>query len=421
VHAGCAISLAAVSAWMLSELMAGHEYTHPYYRVWEGSLKLVTWTAFAILLDRLHGALERSNQRVLAVLESLDALAYVVDWTSDRVLYANARCRIAYGLDARAAAAAIEGHWRPDPRAAFSAARLLDARGRPNAGCVVEFRDEARSRRYTVHGRAIDWIDGRLARLLVATEVTERRETELETHQHGRMERERAARLIMLGEMASTLAHELNQPLAAIANYNRGSLRQLRSGAWKVEELRDALDKCAQQAERAGRIIHRVRDLVRRRAPHRAACRLQNIVHDVRALLTADLAAAHVRFTADIDEALPAVHADRELIEQALTNLCRNAIDAMRATPAHARALTVRARVRAGGDVEIEVCDTGCGVPPEVAANRFELFYTTREEGCGIGLHLCRSVLELHQSRLAVRSNPGGGAVFSFVLPIAAR
>jgi two-component system sensor histidine kinase DctS len=208
-------------------------------------------------------------------------------------------------------------------------------------------------------------------------------------------------------------------PLAAIANYNRGALRLLASGTWQAAELRDALDKCAQQAERAGRIIHRVRDLVRRREPHCTACRVQDIVCGVHDLLAPEFAAAEVRYTARIEHALPAVRADRELIEHALTNLCRNAIEAMRETPAPSRELTIGVHLRDGA-AEIEVCDRGCGVPPEVAANRFELFFTTREEGCGVGLHVCRCVLELHRSALRVRPRPGGGSIFSFALPLAA-
>lgn len=419
VHTGIVVSGCAVIAWMTSDILAGHHYSHPFYRVWEGSIKLITWSMFAVLLDRLKTVLDRSDQRFVTVLDSLDAIVYVADLESGMLLYANPHCRSLLGVKEGDPATGIEARWQPPVHEVFAPHRLLGADEHLPGGFSAEFRDAERSRWYMAHGRAIRWVDGRLVRLQIATDVTERREAELQARQRqGRMES--AARLIMLGEMASTLAHELNQPLAAIANYNRGALRLLQSDGWNVEELRAALDKCASQAERAGRIIHRVRDLMRRREPHRTACRLSDVVDHVCATLEVELADANVRLTVDLDAGLPAMHADGVLIEQALLNLCRNAVEAMHHTDPARRDLAIRAHLRAGDEVEVRISDTGCGVPPEVAANRFELFFTTREQGTGIGLHICRSVLEAHQSRLWVEPRPGGGSVFCFTLPAVA-
>jgi len=416
LHTGLVMSGFAVMAWMTSDILAGHHYSHPFYRLWEGSIKLITWAMFVVLLDRLKTVLDRSDQRFVTVLDGLDAIVYVADLEGGMLLYANPHCRSLLGVKEGDPAAGMEARWQPPADEVFARDRLLGADGYPHGGFSAEFRDAERSRWYIAHGRAIRWVDGRLVRLQVATDITERREAELLARQRqGQMEN--AARLIMLGEMASTLAHELNQPLAAIANYNRGSLRLLQSDTWNVEELRAALDKSASQAERAGRIIHRVRDLMRKREPHRTACRLREIVEHVCTMLEAELADANVRVAVDLDEALPAVHADRVLIEQALLNLCRNAIEAMHDTDPARRELAIRAHLRAGGEVEVQVSDTGCGVPPEIAANRFELFFTTREQGTGIGLHICRSVLEVHHSRLWVEPRPGGGSLFCFTLP----
>jgi PAS domain S-box-containing protein len=408
------LAVFAVGAWMASDILAGHHYSHPFYRWWEGLIKLATWVMFAGLLVRLKIALNRSDERFVTVLEGLDAVVYVADLHDGALLYANPRCRMLIG-ERQDTVARIEANWLPAPPDTFAPARLLDARGAPHTGITAEMHDPGSDRWYIVHARAIRWVDGRLVRLQVATDVTERREAELQArHRQGQMEN--AARLIMLGEMASTLAHELNQPLAAIANYNRGALRRLLAGPCDTHEIVEALEKCARQAERAGRIIHRVRDLVRKRDPHRTASNVRDMVEHVVALLEPDVAREHVRLDVDVADHLAAVHADAVLIEQALFNLCRNAIESMHTTPVEKRLLRIAANTQADGRIQMQVVDTGCGIPQAVAEDRQELFFTTREEGTGIGLHICRSVLEAHESRLVAAQRPGGGSVFSFTL-----
>jgi len=415
LQAAVGLAAFAVMAWMMSDVLAGHHYSHPFYRWWEALIKFTTWVMFAGLLARLKMALNTSDERFVTVLDGLDAVVYVADLDDGALLYANPRCR-SLMAGPQDTAACIEAGWTPSPSEAFAPARLLDARGRPNDGVTAEIRDGVRDRWYIVHARAIRWADGRLVRLQVATDVTERRNAELQTrHRQGEMES--AARLIMLGEMASTLAHELNQPLAAIANYNRGALRRLLAGPCDTRDIVDALEKCASQAERAGRIIHRVRDLVRKREAHRTACDVAEMVEHVVSMLEPDVAREHVRLDVDVADHLAAVHADAVLIEQALFNLCRNAIESMHNTPAEKRLLRISATTQSDHRIQIQVMDTGCGIPPAVAEDRHELFFTTREEGTGIGLHICRSALEAHESRLSATQRPGGGSVFSFSLP----
>jgi len=408
------LSLFAVGAWMSSDILAGHHYSHPFYRWWEGLIKLATWVMFAGLLARLKIALNRSDERFVTVLDGLDAVVYVADLQDGALLYENPRCRALIG-GTPDTVARIEAKWLPAPSNTFAPARLLDARGAPHAGITAEMHDAAAGRWYIVHARAIRWVDGRLVRLQVATDVTERHEAELQTRRR-QSHMENAARLIMLGEMASTLAHELNQPLAAIANYNRGALRRLLAAPCDTHEIIDALEKCATQTERAGRIIHRVRDLVRKRDPRRTAENVREMVAHVTAMLEPDIAREGVRLEVDVADDLAAVHADAVLIEQALFNLCRNAIDSMDSTPPENRLLRIVANAQADGRVRVDVIDTGRGIPQAVAEDRQELFFTTREEGTGIGLHICRSVLEAHESRLVAARRPGGGSVFSFTL-----
>lgn len=414
-----ALSVFATTAWAVSDVLAGHHYSHPFYRWWEGGIKLVTWIMFVMLLARLKRALERSDERFVTVLDRLDAIVYVSAFEDSRLLYANPRCRLLLPPQADERAVTLEAGWQPSPAALLTRDRLLDGAAQPHAGVSHEFRDETSGRRYLLHARAIRWIDGRWVRLHVATDITERHAAELQAlARQKQMENE--SRLIMLGEMASTLAHELNQPVAAVNNYARGILRRLDGSDLGEAELRSVVEKMALQAERAGRIVNRVRDLSRRRDPRLAPANLGGMAQRVQALLEPELERAQTRLQVELPATLPAVRADSLLIEQALLNLCRNGLDAMRDVPAADRILRLSAAPLGTTRVEVQVADAGCGVPAEVADERQELFFTTRADGTGIGLHVCRSVLEGHGTRLTVTPREGGGSTFSFALEVAA-
>lgn len=411
---GLVIAVFAVAAALVSDVLSGHGYSHPFFRWWDGLIKLFTWSMFVLLLARLKTALERSDERFVTVLDGLDAFVYVVDLEDGKLLFANRSCRSFFGDPGRAEQ--FESDWQPPPDEAFSRDRLLDPLGAPSEGVTAELQDTARGRSYMVHARAIRWVNGRLVRLQIATDITARRQSELRARfRQGQMETQ--TRLIMIGEMASTLAHELNQPLAAIANYNRGALRRLKASGFDASEVLDSLEKSAVQAERAGRIIHRVRRLVRKRAPERSACSVYELVDRVCAMLEPDIVKARIELNVHVAQSLPHVDADGVLIEQALLNLCRNAIESMRSVTYAHRELKISAEPLGGESIELKVADTGPGVPAEVAESRQELFFTTRQQGSGIGLHVCRSVMEAHGTRMSVHPQPGGGTAFSFVLP----
>jgi hypothetical protein len=411
---GFVLALFAVAAALVSDVLTGHGYSHPFYRWWDGLIKLTTWTIFVLLLARLKAALDRSDERFVTVLEGLDAIVHVADLDEGTLLYANPSYRALIGDEERVDH--LDARWAPSPSSVFARAQLLDSQGVPNDGVTAELHDVPSERAYMVHARAIRWVNGRLVRLLIATDITVRRQAELSARlRQGQIENQ--TRLVMIGEMASTLAHELNQPLAAIANYNRGVLRHLKAGRCDVGDLIEALEKSASQAERAGRIIHRVRDLVRKRGPERTACSVPELVERVASTLEPDIARSRVRLNVCVASDLPPVHADGVLIEQALLNLCRNAIESMRDAGAAQRELRISAEARSDLHIELAVADTGPGVPREIAENRQELFFTTRGQGTGIGLHVCRSVMEAHDTRMVVKERPGGGSIFSFALP----
>ncbi|HEX5394680.1 MAG TPA: PAS domain S-box protein [Rhodocyclaceae bacterium] len=226
-------------------------------------------------------------------------------------------------------------------------------------------------------------------------------------------------RLVTMGEMASSLAHELNQPLAAIASYNTGCLNLLTSGKAEGENLKEietALKKSADQAQRAGRIIRRIYEFVRRSEPKSEPFDPNQLLEEVAGFVDADARRKHVRLELFAPLNLPHVTGDRVLIAQALLNLVRNGIDAAReGTPPHR--VEIRASVEAD-KLHLAVLDSGPGISPELATRLFEPFHTTKPEGMGMGLKICRSVVEGHKGRLWHEPRPEGGSVFHVLLPI---
>jgi len=231
---------------------------------------------------------------------------------------------------------------------------------------------------------------------------------------------QRTGRLITLGEMASTLAHELNQPLAAIASYAAGSLNMLRSGEARdpqsLSQVTTALDKLSLQAERAGQIIRRIQDFVRKRQPRFGPVAIAEIVEETVAFSAIDARHADVRIEVALDGELGAVHADRILIQQLLLNLIRNATEAMAGAPD--RVLAIGGR-REGEAVVITVADRGGGIEPQIEGRLYDAFLSTKPDGMGMGLAICRSIVELHRGRLEHAPRPGGGTVFTLTLRVA--
>ncbi len=231
------------------------------------------------------------------------------------------------------------------------------------------------------------------------------------------------ARLATVGEMASLLSHELNQPLAAISSYATGSLNLLQGG--DAEGLETALQRIGQQAERAGRVIKSVHDFVRRRDQARESVAPLRLVEAVLPLVNLQARKLGISVVTRVSAGLPPVLCDRTMVEQVLLNLARNAMQAMdEARPARP-ALTVQARhlpapEGAGpGWLEFSVTDVGAGIAPEVQERLFTPFFTTKREGMGLGLSLCRTVVEQHGGQLLFEPHPPQGTIFRFTLPLA--
>ncbi len=246
-------------------------------------------------------------------------------------------------------------------------------------------------------------------------DLSERQKTETRL-QDMQSELVHVSRLLAMGEMASTLAHEINQPLSAIAHLLTGSRRLIERGREEDRpKVYDALDKAAAQAIRAGDIIHRMRAFVARGESERTVESLPKLIEEASALALIGAKEQRINVRFALDAAAATVFADRVQIQQVLLNLIRNAMEAMQQS--QRRELTISTGIDTDGMAVISVCDTGGGISEEVAANLFQPFMTTKAHGMGVGLSISRSIMESHGGHIWAETNPEGGAIFKLTLP----
>ncbi|HYF89675.1 sensor histidine kinase [Azospirillum sp.] len=251
-------------------------------------------------------------------------------------------------------------------------------------------------------------------------EMAERRRAQEDARERQK-EMDHVARLSILGEMASNLAHELNQPLGAIANYARGCTRRLEAGTGNPDQLLEVTRAIAEQADRAGQIIARIRNFVHKRPSQLEPIDVNDAIRAAVALCEGQARNGNVPIILSLGDDLPPVPADRVQIEQVVLNLVKNALDATTeaATGPSDRTVTVRSGRDGEGRVEVAVADHGHGMSEEARSRLFDPFFTTKAGGMGLGLSICRSIVETHGGNLRATDNPGGGVVMRFVLPVA--
>ena len=267
------------------------------------------------------------------------------------------------------------------------------------------------------HGQQTGWMGSII-------DITARKQLEArERHQAEAMAQQ--SRLTTLGEVASALAHQLNQPLTVIMGYNAGLQRMLADAGYDNQAVLHALAQQGEQAAEAGRIVRRIREFLTRRAPQREACDLGAVATRAAALLQRDLQAADVQLQWALAPGLPRVFADPILLEQVLINLLRNAADAIVGVaqvdrPEGALAGNIRITAQPGGErfVRLDVEDSGPGLNGRTVENLSAPFYSTKSDGMGMGLAICRSVIEVHHGGMDAGSSNLGGARFSFTLPV---
>jgi len=327
---------------------------------------------------RIRDQLSASHERFTTVLEGLDAAVSVLSVQQGELLFANRSYRLWFGADAR-------GHGLlagdepglpklPDSEDAHDSFGGLPTNELTQAGSEPrEVYIEPLQKWFDVRARYLQWTDGRLAQMLIATDITARHNAEAQASQQAE-KAQVTSRLVTMGEMASSVAHELNQPLTAITNYCNGMVSRVRSDAIQKDDLVEALQKTARQAHRAGQIIHRIRSFVKRSEPQRQPSQARTIIEDA-----VDLAGIELRVVP-------------------------------RHTPEE------------GGVIEFSVTDTGPGLKEEVIARLYEAFFSTKVDGLGIGLSLCRTIVESHRGRIRAQNLYNGDSVtgcrFTFTLPV---
>ncbi|MDB5929599.1 MAG: multi-sensor signal transduction histidine kinase, partial [Polaromonas sp.] len=382
---------------------------------------------------RIREELTASYERFTTVLEGLDSAVSVAPLGSEELLFANKLYRSWFGGQVSGHVNLVSQAGVPviptsgdaldavDGMAGFPTDSLTDAQTANAEIFVPEL-----TKWLEVRSRYLTWVDGRLAQMVIATDITPRRHAEEQAAQQNERA-QNASRLITMGEMASSVAHELNQPLTAINNYCNGMVSRIKAEQISNEDLLVALEKTAKQAWRAGQIIQRIRAFVKRSEPNRTPADVAVLVSNAMELADIELRRHHVRLSHYIAARLPDVMVDRILIEQVLINLMKNAAESIAQShrPTAQRNVELRVvpkQIDAQSVVEFSVLDSGRGLAPEVMERLFEAFYSTKAEGMGIGLKLCRSIVESHQGRLEAMNIYNGdevvGCRFTFWIPV---
>jgi len=384
--------------------------------------------------NRIRDQLSASHERFTTVLEALDASISVAPLGSDELLFANKLYRLWFGTQAGghlqlAAEAGVPATTPSDESLdQVDAFAGLPTNSLPDSDAEsAELYVQALGKWIEVRTRYLSWVDGRLAQMVIATDITARRVAEEQSA--AQTERaQTASRLITMGEMASSVAHELNQPLTAINNYCNGMVSRIKAQQISEQDLLGALEKTAKQAQRAGQIIQRIRSFVKRSEPNRAVSEIGGMVDEAIELVEIEMRRRNVRLTHHIAVRIPNLLVDPILIEQVLVNLLKNAAESIDAAqrPTAERNIVLRVaptQVDGKAVIEFAVTDSGPGLTAEVTARLYEAFHSTKADGMGIGLSLCRSIVESHLGRMKAENLYNGnevtGCCFSFWIPLA--
>ncbi|MDO8450696.1 MAG: PAS domain S-box protein [Rhodoferax sp.] len=383
--------------------------------------------------NRIREQLSASHERFTTVLEALDASISVAPLGSDELLFANKLYRQWFGTQAGGHLQLVAQAGVPVSLPSDESLDDVDAfAGLPTDSLPdteaesAEIYLEELGKWLEVRTRYLSWVDGRLAQMVIATDITARRLAEEQSA--AQIERaQTASRLITMGEMASSVAHELNQPLTAINNYCNGMVSRIKAQQISEEDLLIALEKTARQAHRAGQIIQRIRSFVKRSEPNRALSKIAGMVDEAVELAEIEMRRRNVRLTHYTAPRMPELLVDPILIEQVLVNLLKNAAESVDSAQRPTAQRSVKLRVApklvdSKPVIEFMVMDSGRGLAPEVMARLYEAFHSTKADGMGIGLSLCRSIVESHQGRIKAENIYNGtevtGCCFSFWIPV---
>ena len=341
-------------------------------------------------------SVSRAYDSVTRILESINAAVSVIrlDGNTPVSLFTNQHYIDTFGPD-------------PGAHARLSSLALL---ANDNANEVF---DEETQRWFIVKIKDITWIDGACVSLLSATDITLKKQAQALLDEQLK-NAEHTARLITMGEMASSLAHELNQPLAAIQNYASGALTLHRSHKLKSDNIDEAFERIITQTQRAAQVMRHIRGYAKRRDASLTITPIERVLDGTLELSRITSKKLNVAITVDIEKNLPSIMCDAVQIEQVLLNLLRNAMEASLPTSSREIVLRVSSKHQR---VFFDVIDYGQGISDDVKEKLFTPFFTTKSSGMGIGLNICRTIVETHHGRLTYQDNPEGGTTFRLSLP----
>ena len=327
-----------------------------------------------------------------------------------------------FGTDRAAATPSLElfrDRVHPDDRARFDAAMAAAIEGNTNFSCEVRITLQGGGVKHVHALGEIQTGPGRDTEVIgTVMDLTERKRTEQALHD-AEADLARTLRLATVAELTASIAHEINQPLAAIVANASACARFLARGPAALPNAREAADCIVSDATRAGEVTRRIRALLRKEAPRHVVLEINRIVDDVIDLLRATLDRQRVAIRTDLTDSLPPIMGDPVQLQQVLVNLITNAAEAMRETVGRPRIVTIRSRLGEDETVVVSVEDTGSGLDPQTLDRIFDSFYTTKAEGIGVGLSISRSIIEAHGGQLSAAPAPQHGACFSFTVPIA--
>src|SRR6478609_9185916 len=383
---------------------------------------------------RIREQLQASHERFTTVLEALDSAVSVAPLGSEELLFANKLYRLWFGSQAGGHLQMVaQAGVAEQPSTGDESLDDVDSFvGLPTNALTTANSEHAEilvpelGKWLEVRSRYLNWVDGRLAQLVIATDITQRRNAEEQAAAQAERAQS-ASRLITMGEMASSVAHELDQPLTAINNYCNGLVSRIKGNQINEVDLLAALEKTARQAQRAGQIIQRIRSFVKRSEPNRTMSDITLMVNEAVELAEIELRRRNVRLSHYVAARLPKLMVDPILIEQVLVNLLKNAAESIEHARRQAARRSVELRVIPKlvdelPVVEFSVLDSGAGLAPEVMERLYEAFFSTKVEGMGIGLNLCRTIVESHQGRMHAENIYNGAEVagcrFSFWIPV---
>jgi PAS domain S-box-containing protein len=362
---------------------------------------------------RALGALSESEKRLTSILDAVPDGVITID-TAERIQSINPAVERLFGTTRDHLLGRSVRDFISDPGIDDVLARATSRCGKAAGEFIGRRLDDTT---FAIElSTASQQIDDQPHRILVLRDITLRRQAETRAQAH-QIELARVSRVSIAGQMASALAHELNQPLTAVIAYVRGCLRLLRQQSPQLPLLREGLDEAVHQAERAGLIINRLREFLYDGISHQAATGVLEIVDAALDLARPELIQHGIDTQLRIAPDLPRVLVDPIQIEQVLLNLVRNAMEAMTSAELEQPRITITINAEGPNRVRIAVSDVGPGVADDVASRLFQPFTTTKLQGMGLGLSISRSILQAHGGELEMIRNPGGGATFSFTLP----